>query len=206
MSGKWKDNTPFTFGGSGYNTSSGTVTTNYVFTGNPQTNTGWTEQSAGMLSGDRRIIVTLGPFNFPAKKKIEVEFALIFSRDTSLNNVNNNFSLLQRDVKNVRYYVSQQNSSSCLPLVNVGLKENENKDLKVWMYPNPAQSQLTVNLDHNADKGKVRLYDVTGRLLLEEMMQNSYTTTIDVSSYPSGVYFVEVSEGNKKAVGKLIRN
>jgi hypothetical protein len=204
MSGKWRDNTPFTFGGNAYN-APGTTTANYVFTGNPQTNTGWTESSGGVPAGGRYMLVTMGPFNFPAKKKIEIEFAYVFSRDTSLNNVNNNLSLLQRDVKNIRYYVAQQNMA-CTPVVNVGLKENKEKEINIWMYPNPTQSHVTINLDYNADKARIKIFDITGRLLMEDWIRNSYTKLLDVSHYPSGIYFIEVSEGNSKAVEKLIKN
>lgn len=205
MSGRWKDSTFFKPIGSAYNPTISLAPTNYVFTGNPQTNTGWTETSGGNNPGDRRILCTIGPFNFPAKKKVEFEYALVYSCDTSLNNVTNNFSLLQRDVRNTKYFIGQQNAA-CTPVVNVGLPERTVNKLKIWMYPNPANSELIINLEYNAKNASVKIYDVTGRIVLETDIKSSYTKTINISDLSNGVYLVDIIEGNMKSTAKLIKN
>jgi hypothetical protein len=205
MSGRWKDSSFFKPTGTAYNPTLAVAPANYVFTGNPQTNTGWTEATASVTPGDRRILCTIGPFNFPSKKKVEFEYAYVFSRDTTLNNVNNNFSLLRRDVKNVRYFLSQQNTA-CAPTVTVGLTERSLDKSGLWMYPNPTSSELIINLDYTAKNAKIKIYDLTGRTVLESAFQNSSTKKINLSEFSNGVYFVEITDGNKKVVEKVIRN
>ncbi len=63
LSGSWKDGTPYTFGGNGYNVNPGAVPIRYAFTGDPNSPTDWSMCSAG-LSGDRdpRTIQATGPF------------------------------------------------------------------------------------------------------------------------------------------------
>jgi hypothetical protein len=206
MSGRWKDSTLFKPGGSAYNPTLSVAPTRYVFTGNPQTSTGWTESTASLTPGDRRMLCTIGPFNFPAKKKVEFEYAYIFSRDTALNNVNNNFSLLQRDVKNVKHFANLQNKAACSPTVAVGITEQVLSRQNLWIYPNPANSELVINLSYNAARATVKLYDVTGRIIIESAMVNTYTAKLDLSQLGNGVYFVQISDGSTKLTQKLIKN
>ncbi|MEO1514424.1 MAG: hypothetical protein AAFV95_05405 [Bacteroidota bacterium] len=61
LTGSWRDGTPLTKGGSGYNVTS-TDYTNYAFTGLPNDNSDWSMCSEGLPSGDRRTIQATGPF------------------------------------------------------------------------------------------------------------------------------------------------
>lgn len=60
ISGSWRDGTPFTFGGNGYQ--SGGREINYAFTGAPDDPNGWSMCSANEGLGDRRTIQASGPF------------------------------------------------------------------------------------------------------------------------------------------------
>jgi hypothetical protein len=120
-----------------------------------------------------------------------------------LNNINNNFSLLQKDVKNVRYYHNLQNS--CSPIATVGLKETKKSSNKLWIYPNPTEGNLNINLDHNADKASIKVYDLTGKVIYAGILNNAYRMNIDLCDFAAGVYFLEVKEGEFKSVEKIIK-
>ena len=60
MSGSWKDGSPFTFGGSGYNIGGDPI--DYAFTEPPNDPSGWSMCSANLNFGDRRTIQASGPF------------------------------------------------------------------------------------------------------------------------------------------------
>ncbi|MBY5956548.1 hypothetical protein KUV50_00270 [Membranicola marinus] len=60
MSGSWKDGTPFTFGGSGYDIGGDPI--KYAFTEPPNDPSGWSMCSANLNFGDRRTIQASGPF------------------------------------------------------------------------------------------------------------------------------------------------
>jgi len=62
ISGKWKDGTPFTYGGSGYNIGS-QDSIKYAFTEPPNLSTGWSMCTANLDYGDRRTIQASGPFS-----------------------------------------------------------------------------------------------------------------------------------------------
>ena len=65
QTGKWKDGSNFTQGGNGYG---GTTPTNYCFPGDPAIATQWSEcnqqSGAAIPYGDRRMLLTSGPFTF----------------------------------------------------------------------------------------------------------------------------------------------
>jgi len=68
--------------------------------------------------------------------------------------------------------------------VNFPITDN----IKVKVYPNPVTDYLTVEIDTYKDE-LIRLYDASGRLLKE-----TYETKLDFTSYPKGLYLVNVRD------------
>jgi hypothetical protein len=67
LQGKWRDGTPLTMGGTGYNPNlPGATQTKFAFPDNPADPQGWSMCSANLPLGDRRIISSYGPFTFAA--------------------------------------------------------------------------------------------------------------------------------------------
>lgn len=80
MTGFWNDGTPFTFGGTGYN--SGGPVTNFIFPGNPIDPNQWSEVGTGVTlpSGDRRMVQTSGPFTLKPGEAQFVTVGVVFVR------------------------------------------------------------------------------------------------------------------------------
>jgi Pregnancy-associated plasma protein-A/Secretion system C-terminal sorting domain len=78
--------------------------------------------------------------------------------------------------------------------------------ITVSVYPNPFSNQVTVNFIKETDiTGKViRLYDITGKLFITQIVQTQ-KTILNVSSLPSGMYFLKVEGGDALKVFKLIK-
>jgi len=210
MSGKWKDGTPFTYGGNAYG---GTVNSNYVYTGNPSTNIGWTEASAGNTPGDRRVISSSGPFTLLGRSKFEWAFAVVFSQDTTqeVNTIAQFNTRVQRDVRNVRYYDKMHQQPQCLPAITftpppTGIQEIKNNLLGAIIYPNPSSDKVNIVISENVVFADVTLFDVGGRLMTKTNIIKNQQTTLDISEIERGIYFVEISSGNLKSIQKLIKN
>ncbi len=62
LSGSWRDGTPYTFGGSGYNLGPGSVPIDYAFTGDPTSQSDWSMCSASLGTMDPRTVQATGPF------------------------------------------------------------------------------------------------------------------------------------------------
>lgn len=72
---------------------------------------------------------------------------------------------------------------------------------KISVYPNPANDKIIVSTE--VPISSVVLYDVYGKRILRKITD---TKRIDVSGLNSGVYFLEIYSGNKKAVKKVVVN
>jgi hypothetical protein len=66
------------------------------------------------------------------------------------------------------------------------------------MYPNPTSGRLWINTTRDT-LGMIRLFDVTGRMMLQRSIHSS-TTEVDLKQFSAGTYFVEVSEQVFKVV------
>ncbi|MES2679608.1 MAG: T9SS type A sorting domain-containing protein [Bacteroidota bacterium] len=205
MTGFWKDGSAFTYSGNAYG---GTIPTSFVYTGDPSTNTGWTETTAGNTPGDRRLLQSSGPFNFPAGSRIEWGYALVFSQDTSqvINTITQFNSRVVRDVRNVRYYDETHQAALCTPQVYVGIKQNDTKKISVMVYPNPAIDFISIDLSENVKTANVTLIDLLGRAIFNAQIKDGYRASLDLSTLNKGVYFVEVTSGDKKVVEKIVKN
>ena len=78
---------------------------------------------------------------------------------------------------------------------------NQVIDGNILVYPNPASDILNIT---GAIEGTLKLYDVSGRLLVEEKIKGN--TQLNLSSYDTGVYLLQVITDNTvitKRVEKL---
>ena len=82
--------------------------------------------------------------------------------------------------------------------------EDRISENNVSLYPNPANSQFTIALP-KAMKAEIRVFDISGKLLLKEAKQLiSNKHSIDVSSLSSGTYFVRINSEEGTATKKLL--
>ena len=77
----------------------------------------------------------------------------------------------------------------------------EVKDISV--YPNPASSVLYFQYPLS-EKITIRITDITGRLMDEQVLENSTLTSISVANYTPGIYLYQVITDNKTQAGKVL--
>lgn len=75
----------------------------------------------------------------------------------------------------------------------------ETNAINARIYPNPAQANLTVELE---GMHSIELLDLTGRVILVKQVQGN-ATTFDVSNLNSGIYMIRVHADNGIAVQKI---
>lgn len=69
---------------------------------------------------------------------------------------------------------------------------------RVSVYPNPANTALTVNLGHSTKRLNIRLVNTAGTVLQSTMAEAGATTlTMNTGIYPTGVYYVETLDGGQ---------
>jgi PKD repeat protein len=99
------------------------------------------------------------------------------------------------------YRVSSANAVIQLNVINpnapTALKTTINKAL-VSMYPNPANSKLTVSIAQN-DNSVITMYDAIGKQVMQQKATGLFTE-LNVSNLPQGMYFVNVNGTTQKVV------
>jgi hypothetical protein len=75
-------------------------------------------------------------------------------------------------------------------------------DASISVYPNPTNGIVTINCNNSIKS--IQLYDVQGRLLQTNLV-NENETTIDVSTKSKGVYFLKILSDKGMKVEKIVR-
>lgn len=70
------------------------------------------------------------------------------------------------------------------------------------VYPNPTVDFITVNSPNNNNELSYSIHNILGKQLVAK---RSLEATIDFSEYPSGVYFVTLSNGERSVVKRVIK-
>jgi hypothetical protein len=84
----------------------------------------------------------------------------------------------------------------------VGIYNIANSDV-IDIFPNPASSLLTVNVNKSLENHLLKVYDISGRIVFNSVLENGINK-IDVSSFPEGVYVAETENANGKIVKRIL--
>jgi len=82
---------------------------------------------------------------------------------------------------------------------NVGIYESELNNLNLVIYPNPTRDIVTLNFKETNYSGEYYLFDVTGKLLAQNVINNS-TVVINLTSYTEGVYFLKIGQQTYRVI------
>lgn len=106
-----------------------------------------------------------------------------------------------RTVASGAQFFSEDVRNICLP------DPQDNSPLPV-LYPNPAKDILNILIPSELiDKeGTLTIFDMNGKIVLQEQQTLKYFNTFDVSKLAVGVYGVNVKAEGKKVTQKFIRN
>lgn len=94
-------------------------------------------------------------------------------------------------------------------LVDISLVENAlSRSLNV--YPNPAREEVYLSFSSEASTPvEIKISEVSGKqvmLIRDAGHAGNYNSKLDVSQLADGVYMLEISHGNMKAVRRLVKN
>jgi hypothetical protein len=193
--------------------------TKFVYAGDPETNTGWTEYKGSMQncngdstgvvltvnpSGDRRYILSSGAVNHIVHPNdtVTIVASQLIARGTSNVNSVTKLKLLANTawlVYNGGFNVGVLPISSEVP-ASYSLSQN---------YPNPFNPSTSIRYElPRAGVVRLAVYDVMGRevetLVNERQAAGSYEATFDGSGFASGVYFYRLTADGYGETRKMI--
>jgi hypothetical protein len=94
---------------------------------------------------------------------------------------------------------------------NVSTFNNSSANKSFKVYPNPSTDKLyidVVSTEKNSESN-YKIYDVVGKMISQKnniSFVNKYAETLDISSLPKGVYFIELTVDGTTSTKKIIKN
>mgnify|MGYP003472411302 FL=1 len=70
----------------------------------------------------------------------------------------------------------------------------------ILVYPNPAKNELNIIIN-NTVNFEIRIISTDGKTILRKVNSNK----IYISELPSGIYFLQIQQGDKKYVTKFVK-
>ncbi|NCC71835.1 MAG: T9SS type A sorting domain-containing protein [Sphingobacteriia bacterium] len=191
MKSIWRDGTPLTFGGTGHG---GEIPVSYAFPGNPVTNEGWTEKSAGILPGNKRGLVTTGPITFLSGDTLTLDFALVFARDYEGDNLSS-VTLLKERIQQVKdFYIESLGVSEVIP-----------ETFSIKVFPNPFEDEVVVETGLRHETITWTVYDLMGKAVAHGQQFNQPSFGINLKSLNKGIYFLSLNNGKSVVTRKVIK-
>jgi hypothetical protein len=196
MDGFWADGTPYSTGGTGYNTG---VPTKYIFPSIPCDSSGWSDQTSGQPAGDRRALGSTGKYNLPAGGSICLDMAYVFATGSAQATciADGVDSLAARMQEVQTFYNSSAASCYDLALELPAIKEEE-----AVLYPNPATDKVTLKLPEDGVYS-VQLSDINGKVVLSKASVSS-VYTFNTSHLAPGVYMLIAENRDRRITGKVV--
>ncbi len=101
-------------------------------------------------------------------------------------------------------YTNDGNCPSLLGFSFLIVLDIEDETLNTFqVYPNPTNGDIVyINTKNNAEISSMRIYDVSGKLVLQ---QTNPSKEINIQQVQQGVYFLKLQIGNQTVTKKLIR-
>jgi len=94
---------------------------------------------------------------------------------------------------------------SCSSSLTVGLNSNILiNELHLNIFPNPSNGVFTITFQNMPNKNsEIEIFNSLGQRINKDVL-NTQTKTIDISSFPKGIYFLKISFGEKYVFKKII--
>lgn len=203
MRAMWKDSTHVQYGGNGHASGPGTteVETNFMFSGDPVANTGWTDPSAGNPPGDRRGVGSVYIGDFAPNERICLDVAYVYGRDMEGNNLQS-VAKMKESINEVQAFYDTQFGGDCIDLIPTDVAEYNTPTNRLQVFPNPSTGQFTVQLD-GTEEFEVQVYNNMGQLLFAKTARAD-KLSINLSNYKDGLYVLKVITNNQILTRKIL--
>jgi hypothetical protein len=225
LSSHWKDNSNYTYGGTGHISNPGSVGSEckFVFPGasDPlnwgtscqypnggfnQNGLYWDEVSAGNYPGDRRSLSTTGPFTFAPGEVQSIDVAYVYARDNDTSDMISALDIMNQRIDTIRNRVVRGEIIN-LPSYSVGISEKENEAFEFAVFPNPSSdNKINIDLRKLIPEGEItyQIKDIMGRSIQFGKLSAGKINTLEIGNLRSGIYVIMVKQGNTSSVQKLM--
>lgn len=199
LNGKWRDGSPMTFGGIGYDTSS-TEAVNYLFPSNPADPDEWSMITAEIPYTDVHALSTVHHGQLASGASINLDMVQLITKDENYDNIQK-IGISLEELDDIQGAYDNQFDN----LQNYFTTEVTYQELgDISIHPNPTDHSLTIV--QFEDVKTYRIFDVSGRMVNTGRIQ-AEETTINLN-LNDGIYWIRFStdEGHFTAQKFVIVN
>ena len=97
----------------------------------------------------------------------------------------------------------EETSETNYKSTTASISENEETEESMTIYPNPTNGMFSMDF-LNVEEKNIYIYDSMGKLIYNKLNVTAHNISVDLSSQPKGIYFVNTISKNKKSSKKLI--
>jgi hypothetical protein len=199
LSGRWRDGTPLSYGGSGYNPGSSELTS-LAFPDNPGNPNGWSMSALGLTATEVRGVGSTFIDTLLPGQVVELQTAWTYHRAPGNNHLQN-VNLMETDVAYLRQLYDNDFADVCQP-VPVGTRETPAGG-RLLVTPNPSAGAVRISWAEVCS-GVLQISDVSGKIYLQNQIQQQNQAWLQLDIWPSGVYFARFQSGNHVWVEKIV--
>jgi len=95
-------------------------------------------------------------------------------------------------------------TSACTAVTSIGIWEIASNEFNI--YPNPVNSNFSIEPISNRQIQEIIIQDVNGSILYQRGNISSNTLTVEMDAFANGLYILELKSGNDAFYYKLIKN
>lgn len=129
-------------------------------------------------------------------------FHLLSTYNFQLDSSRNDFNFFLSDST---IYIDSALFANIYSSVKQVKKVSELIDIKI--YPNPANSELYINLSNTENINTISIYSITGQLLQKEKVTTKGIQRIAINDLASGIYFISIEKNTgEKVTKKFVKN
>jgi hypothetical protein len=199
LNAQWRDNTPLTVGGFGYNPGS-TSTTNMAFPDNPADSNGWSMYNAQLPKTEVRGVGTTYIGALEPGQIVELHTAWTYHRAPGANHLQN-VNVMEAEVPHILDLYNNDFDEICQPVV-----VHTQPDLSTgeWVFaPNPARQSINIDWPEPAN-GLLYISNIGGQNMYYDRITDQKSIRIQVQNWPSGVYFARFQSGDAVYLQKIV--
>ena len=88
----------------------------------------------------------------------------------------------------------------------LGINQNAMSNFSVLVYPNPANSSITISSNEEIEKSMIQVTDISGKYIFSQKVQNLISHNINCASWVNGVYLITIYDSmqNSKTLRLII--
>ncbi|MBL0340572.1 MAG: T9SS type A sorting domain-containing protein [Bacteroidetes bacterium] len=104
------------------------------------------------------------------------------------------------------YFIGCDTTSSCTCLTTGINSPQSHEELQIKSYPNPTTGNFTIQFNVQDAPGEMEIYDVLGNCILKDYISPwSQFKQVNITAFPSGIYFVKMKWKSGVAGVKVVK-